>query len=54
MSAQGRWTTRLGLERARSVTEIALETEPEWRLLEWLRATQKLHTIRLDPPRVQD
>ncbi len=54
MTAQGRWTTRLGLERARSVSEIALETEPEWRLLEWLRANRKGYTIRLDPPRVQD
>lgn len=53
MPAGGRWTTRLGLERARTVSEIALETEPEWRLLEWLRATQQAHTIRLDPPRVQ-
>ncbi len=53
MPAGGRWTTRLGLERARSVSEIALETEPEWRLLEWLRATKQKHAIRLDPPRVQ-
>lgn len=53
MPAGGRWTTRLGLERARTVSEIALETEPEWRLLEWLRATKQPHTIRLDPPRVQ-
>ena len=53
MPAGGRWTTRLGLERARTISEIALETEPEWRLLEWLRATQQSHTIRLDPPRLQ-
>ncbi len=53
MPAGGRWTTRLGLERARSVSEIALETEPEWRLLEWLRATKQPFTIRLDPPRMQ-
>ncbi len=53
MPAQGRWTTRLGLERARSVTEIALETEPEWRLLEWLQANRLVHSIKLDPPRVQ-
>lgn len=52
MPAGGRWTTRLGLERARTISEIALETEPEWRLLEWLRATRQSHTIRLDPPRV--
>ena len=53
MPAQGRWTTRLGIERARSISEIALETEPEWRLLEWLQATKQQYTIRLDPPRVQ-
>jgi uncharacterized protein len=53
MPAGGRWTTRLGLERARTISEIALETEPEWRFLEWLRATQQAHSIRLDPPRVQ-
>ena len=53
MPAQGRWTTRLGLERARSVTEIALETEPEWRLLEWFQANRVIHAIRLDPPRMQ-
>lgn len=54
MPAQGRWTTRLGLERARSVSEIALETEPEWRLLEWLRASRTPHCIRLAPLRVPD
>ena len=53
MPAQGRWTTRLGLERARSVSEIALETEPEWRFLEWLQANRLDHAIKLDPPRVQ-
>jgi len=33
-----RWTSRLGLKRARSVSELTLETEPEWRLYEDLRA----------------
>lgn len=33
-----RWTTRLGLRRARFLSEIALETEPEWRLYEKLNA----------------
>ena len=42
MPAQGRWTTRLGLERAGSINELALETEPEWRILEWLRASAKV------------
>ncbi len=54
MPPQGRWTTRLGLERARTVNEIALETEPEWRMLEWLRASHTQHSIRLAPPRVQN
>src|SRR6056297_1799976 len=54
MPAQGRWTTRLGLERARSVSEVALETEPEWRLLEWLRATRKPFSIHLSAARNQD
>lgn len=54
MPPQGRWTTRLGLERARSVSEVALETEPEWRLLEWLHATKKRFSIRLASARNQD
>ena len=32
-----RWTSRLGLTRASCVSELALETEPEWRLYEELR-----------------
>lgn len=35
---QSRWSTRLGIERARSVSELSLETEPEWRLVEELQA----------------
>ena len=35
---RSRWTTRLALQRARTLCEIALETEPEWKLLEWLQA----------------
>lgn len=38
MPAGGRWTTRLALSRATRVQEVALETEAEWRLWEWLRA----------------
>jgi len=34
-----RWTSRLGLERARHIKELLFETEPEWRLLEDLRAS---------------
>ena len=33
-----RWTTRLGLIRARNLTELFLETEPEWRLYESFKA----------------
>lgn len=33
-----RWTSRLALERAQNVKELLLETEPEWRLFEDLRA----------------
>ncbi len=36
--ASHRWTSRLGLERARTLTELLLETEPEWRLYEDLLA----------------
>ncbi|MCR9291890.1 MAG: restriction endonuclease-like protein [bacterium] len=53
MPPQGRWTTRLGLERAGSINELALETEPEWRMLEWLRASRTGHSIRLAPARSQ-
>ena len=44
---QHRWTSRLGLERARNLEELLLETEPEWRLLEDLRALGAKFT--LDP-----
>ena len=33
-----RWTSRLGLERAQVLSELLLETEPEWRLYEELQA----------------
>lgn len=54
MPAQGRWTTRLGLERAKCINEVALETEAEWRLLEWLRANGIKYTLRAEPPKRQD
>lgn len=44
-----RWTSRLGLERARNVSELTLETEPEWRLYEQLRAAGT--EFRLSPGR---
>jgi hypothetical protein len=52
MPAQGRWTTRLGFERARRISEIALETEPEWRLYEWLLANNVVPKLILAPPEV--
>jgi len=33
-----RWTSKLGLDRANILTELFLETEPEWRLYENLQA----------------
>jgi hypothetical protein len=33
-----RWTSRLAIERAGGVLELLLETEPEWRLYEELKA----------------
>ncbi len=33
-----RWTSNLGLRRAQLLTELMLETEPEWRLYEILRS----------------
>lgn len=44
---QHRWTSRLGLERARNLEELLLETEPEWRLFEDLMALDVRFT--LDP-----
>jgi hypothetical protein len=41
-----RWTSRLGLEHARTVEELLLETEPEWRLYEDLRARKFSFRIR--------
>ena len=41
-----RWTTRLGLLRARNLTELFLETEPEWRLYESLKAEGIIFSIQ--------
>jgi predicted component of viral defense system (DUF524 family) len=35
-----RWTSKLGLDRANILTELFLETEPEWRLYENLQANE--------------
>jgi predicted component of viral defense system (DUF524 family) len=42
-----RWTTRLALSRAVTAAEIALETEPEWRLYELLHSKQIKFELRL-------
>ncbi|HKO54919.1 MAG TPA: DUF2357 domain-containing protein [Thermoanaerobaculia bacterium] len=44
-----RWSSRLGLRRARVLRELALETEPEWRVYEHLRVIDK--AFRLTPMR---
>ena len=44
-----RWSSMLALRRAREMRELFLETEPEWRLLETLRAHGATFTI--DPQR---
>ena len=41
-----RWTSRLGLNRATTVDELSLETEPEWRLYEDLKACRISFRIR--------
>lgn len=51
---RSRWTTRLRLERARTIGEIALETEPEWKLLEMLRANNTDFTIQVTEARLPD
>ena len=53
MSGHWRWTTRIGLQRAQTLSEVGLETEPEWRLLEWLRANKIVPEIRLATANVQ-
>ena len=41
-----RWTSKLGLDRANVLTELFLETEPEWRLYENLQANDiKFHLV---------
>jgi hypothetical protein len=42
-----RWTTRLALSRATTAAEIALETEPEWRLYELLHSKRIKFELRL-------
>lgn len=49
-----RWTSRLGLERAHNLKELLLETEPEWRLLEDLRASGITFFIEPGPVKMID
>ncbi|SMC23754.1 hypothetical protein SAMN02746041_01834 [Desulfacinum hydrothermale DSM 13146] len=52
--SQNRWTSRLGLERAKELRELFLETEPEWRLYEELRAAGVDFTLKPGRPTIQD
>lgn len=49
-----RWSSRLGLERARRISELLLETEPEWRLLEALHVQGTAFTLQADRPTRQE
>jgi len=49
-----RWTTKLGIQRARLLSEIALETEPEWRLYEKLNAVGVDFRIEAKSPKKLD
>jgi hypothetical protein len=53
MSAH-RWTSMLALHRARELQELLLETEPEWRLLETLRAHGAAFSLDPERPGVID
>lgn len=48
-----RWSSRLALERAQNLQELFLESEPEWRLYEALRARNVAFTLRAQPPRLR-
>ena len=48
------WTSRLGLLRASDLQELQLETEPEWRLYEELKAAGVSFALSADRPRVPD
>jgi|GEM_PF-253015 len=49
-----RWTSRLALRRARSGKELLLETEPEWRLYDELRAKGIDFELRSGEARILD
>ncbi len=48
--SQNRWTSRLGLERAKELRELFMETEPEWRLYEELKAANVKFNIKPGRP----
>jgi uncharacterized protein len=52
--AHHRWTSRLALERARNFSELFLETEPEWRLYEELKASNITFVLKPGDPKVVD
>lgn len=49
-----RWTSRLGLSRARTAIEIILETEPEWKLYELLSVQRLSFKIAADRVRLEN
>ena len=51
--SQNRWTSYLGLQRAKELSELFLETEPEWRLYEELKAAGISFSLRPGQPKAQ-
>lgn len=49
-----RWASRLSLERASTLDELFIETEPEWRLYEELRVCGAAFRLRPGPARSLD
>lgn len=49
-----RWTTRLGIERAKVVEELLLETQPEWKLYELLELHSIPFTLVVTTPKLID
>ena len=52
--SKNQWTTRLGIEQASELKQIALETSMEWRLYEQLRLANIEFTLKLGSVKVQD
>jgi len=48
-----RWNSRLALERARTLSELFLESEPEWRLYEELRAAGTPFRLRAETAKLR-